>query len=611
MNGLLKKSLTTIALLLACASGRADVVDSLLRAFERNADLQAANRLMRIYSEADLCDPITYGNAASKDSLRMEVWYWTGEYYYAQQRYQDAVKLAHRALPLLRASNNHDEEADCLNLLAISHIRLSNYDEAATYAKLCYQLDKQSGDPDRMSSSLNTLAGIYMSANQPNEAEQYITKALSLTDETKNPQRKAVLLGMASEVYHAMSNDQRALEYADAAYNIEEKLGREDHAKVRMAQKASVLIGLHRYREAQQLLQQVIPAFREKGNQQSLGISCNKMGMTLLSLERPAEALPYFREAAQIFRQLHDTYNELHAQKGIYESLWITSPDSARTELDRFNALKDSLYNNATAESLARFKAEFETDELRLEKQEEQQAKRRAILIGIATTLLLLVLAAVIWYAMRRRNQRQNLINQQLSADILELREKYKQLQIHYDNALITKSEGGNAQDSVKPADRELMEQIVNIINEQLSQGQADAATVAERLNMSPFQLRQRLTTLTGETPQSFIQTIRMRRARHLLDHNSELTITQIAALLAIRLIPEVTDYIFASHKGREASSEKVLKELELNAVISADMALGEGSGAVMFISLLDDALCVYQNAARFDELEMNNYERF
>ena len=87
--------------------------------------------------------------------------------------------------------------------------------------------------------------------------------------------------------------------------------------------------------------------------------------------------------------------------------------------------------------------------------------------------------------------------------------------------------------------------------------------------------------------------------------------ITQTAVLLAKRLIPEVTDYIFASHKGREISSEKVLKELNLNAVISADMALGEGSGAVMFISLLDDALCVYKNAARFDELEMNNYERF
>ncbi len=532
MSGsLLKKSLTTIVLLLACAGSRADVVDSLLRAFERNADLQAANRLMRIYSEADLCDPITYGNAASKDSLRMEVWYWTGEYYYARQRYQDAVKLAQRALPLLRASNNHDEEADCLNLLAISHIRLSNYDEAATYAKLCYQLDKQSGDPDRMSSSLNTLAGIYVSANQPNEAEQYITKALALTDETKNPQRKAVLLGMASEVYHAMGNDQRALEYADAAYNIEEKLGREDHAKVRMAQKASVLIGLHRYREAQQLLQQVIPAFREKGNLQSLGISCNKMGMALLSLERPAEALPYFREAAQIFRQLHDTYNELHAQKGIYESLWITSPDSARTELDRFNALKDSLYNNATAESLARFKAEFDTDELRMENEAERQSKHRVMVTALVITILLLLLAAAIWYAMRRRNRRQNEINQQLSADIQELREKYRQLQINYDKALVTRHDGGSDPTDIKPADRDFIEQVVNVINEQINNGQADAPSVAARFNMSPFQFRQKLTAITGETPQTFIQIVRMRRARHLLDHNHELTVTQIATL--------------------------------------------------------------------------------
>ena len=181
MNGLLKKCLTTVALLLACASGRADVVDSLLRAFERNADLQAANRLMRIYSEADLCDPITYGNAASKDSLRMEVWYWTGEYYYARQRYQDAVKLAQRALPLLRASNNHDEEADCLNLLAISHIRLSNYDEAATYAKLCYQLDKQSGDSEQ-----GHRDGIYVK-------EDYVGLELPLRNGT---------VGSANEVLH-------------------------------------------------------------------------------------------------------------------------------------------------------------------------------------------------------------------------------------------------------------------------------------------------------------------------------------------------------------------------------------------------------------------------
>ena len=531
MGRLLKKSLMTIVLLLACAGSRADVVDSLLRSFERSADLQAANRLMRIYSEADLCDPIVFGNGTPKDSLRMEVWYWAGEYYYARQRYQDAVKQGQRALPLFRAGSNRDEEADCLNLLAISYIRLSDYDNAATYAKLCYQLDKESGDHDRMSSSLNTLTGIYLAASQPQEAEQYISKALSLTDEANNPQRKAVLLGMASEVYHAMGNDQRALEYADAAYDLEEKLGREDHAKVRLAQKASVLIGLHRYQEAQQLLQQVIPAFREKGNLQSLGISCNKMGMALLSQERPAEALPYYREAAQIFHQLHDTYNELHAQKGIYESLWDTNPDSARTELERFNNLRDSLYNNATAESLARFKAEFETEQLRSENEAERQSKHRVMVTALVTTVLLLLIATAIWYAMRRRNRRQNEINQQLSADIQELREKYRQLQINYDNALVTRQDSENEPTDIKPADRDFMEQVVNIINEQINSGQADAPSVAARFNMSPFQFRQKLTTITGETPQTFIQIVRMRRARHLLDHNQELTVTQIATL--------------------------------------------------------------------------------
>lgn len=532
MSGrLLKKSLLTIVLLLACAGSRADVVDSLLRSFERSADLQAANRLMHIFSDDGLCDPIVFGASTPKDSLRKQVWYWSGEYYYACQRYQDAVKLGQRALPLFRAGTNHDEEADCLNLLAISYIRLSDYDNAATYAKLCYQLDKESGDHDRMSSSLNTLTAIYVAANQPQEAEQYITKALSLVDEAKNPQRKAVLLGMASEVYHAMGNDQRALEYADAACDLEEKLGREDHAKVRLAQKASVLIGLHRYREAQQLLQQIIPAFREKGNLQSLGISCNKMGMALLSQERPAEALPYYREAAQIFHQLHDTYNELHAQKGIYESLWNTNPDSARTELERFNDLKDSLYNNATAQSLARFKAEFDTDELRMENEAERQSKHRVMVTALVITVLLLLLAAAIWYAMRRRNRRQNEINQQLSADIQELREKYRQLQINYDNALVTRQDGGSETTDIKPADRDFIEQVVNVINEQINNGQADAPSVAARFNMSPFQFRQKLTAITGETPQAFIQIVRMRRARHLLDHNHELTVTQIATL--------------------------------------------------------------------------------
>ena len=346
--------LLTAIQLLPYSSAQADSVDSLLTTFDRSANWQTANQLFKEFHHADVSDPVTYQASTPKDSLRKEVWYWSGENYYAKQRYRDAIRYAEKAIPLLRAGSNRDEEADCLSLLAISNIRQSNYEQAAVYAKQCYQLDKQSGDEDRICSSLNTLTAIYLSAKQPQEAEHYVVKALSMVDEKRTPQRKAVLLGMASEVYHALGNNPLALTYAEAAYALEKKLGRKDAANIRLAQKAAVLNGLKRYKEAQQILQTVIPAFREKGNLQSLGISCNKMGQAQQKQNRQSEALGYYREAVSVFRQLHDIYNEMHARRGIYESLWDINPDSARIEMEQYNALKDSIYNHTTAESLAR-----------------------------------------------------------------------------------------------------------------------------------------------------------------------------------------------------------------------------------------------------------------
>ena len=86
--------------------------------------------------------------------------------------------------------------------------------------------------------------------------------------------------------------------------------------------------------------------------------------------------------------------------------------------------------------------------------------------------------------------------------------------------------------------------------------------------------------------------------------------ITQAAALVAVRIVPGVKDYLFASHKGREKASSLILNELGLHPVIDARLALGEGTGGLMFVSLLDNALCVYSDAARFEELKMEEYKR-
>ncbi len=503
--------------------------------------LSAANMFFQqLYDEAFLDTIYVYTASTPADSIRGDVWYWAAEYYYNKMMYSRSVDYGLRALPLLKKGNNRQAEADCLNILAISSIRLGNYEEAIDYAQQCYGIDVQCGDQNRVCMSLNSLAAIYLSAGQPKEAVQYVLKGIQIANDIGNDSKRGILLGMASEVYHAMGNHEEAVDYAEKAYQLEMKLGHEHKAMMRLAQKASALIGLQQYAEAEQLLRQVIPYFKQAGNLQSLGISYNKLAMALFHMNRNREAVDTYREAARIFQQLGDRNNEMYSRKGLYDILWNINPDSARLELERFNELKDSLYTGKSAEILARYNAELGNDWLQEENEAQRNSKRHVILLAIVIISLLILLSVTIWWVMHRRQQQQTAINQQLSANIEELRDKYKELTVKYDNVLIT-TPAEDRKKELTAADSMFLEKTINVINESILNGQVDAESVASTLNMSLFQFRQRLTTLTNETPQSFIAIIRMRRARYLLDNRPELNISEVAQMCAYNDTPNFT----------------------------------------------------------------------
>ena len=84
--------------------------------------------------------------------------------------------------------------------------------------------------------------------------------------------------------------------------------------------------------------------------------------------------------------------------------------------------------------------------------------------------------------------------------------------------------------------------------------------------------------------------------------------IAQVAALVAVRLCPAVRGYLFASHVGSEKASRLALAELGLSAPVQADLHLGEGSGCMTLLPLLDMALAVYDGAATFGDLRIPAY---
>lgn len=74
--------------------------------------------------------------------------------------------------------------------------------------------------------------------------------------------------------------------------------------------------------------------------------------------------------------------------------------------------------------------------------------------------------------------------------------------------------------------------------------------------------------------------------------------ISASAALTADSLLPGVRNYMICSHFGKEPATEIVFTELELDPVITAEMSLGEGTGAVMLMPLLDMVMRVFDGLA-------------
>lgn len=85
--------------------------------------------------------------------------------------------------------------------------------------------------------------------------------------------------------------------------------------------------------------------------------------------------------------------------------------------------------------------------------------------------------------------------------------------------------------------------------------------------------------------------------------------ISAAAALLAVKMCGSAKEYMLASHVSKEPGMGMILDALGLKAHLTCDMCLGEGTGAVAFLPVLDMAVEVYRKMSTFSENEIEDYK--
>jgi len=85
--------------------------------------------------------------------------------------------------------------------------------------------------------------------------------------------------------------------------------------------------------------------------------------------------------------------------------------------------------------------------------------------------------------------------------------------------------------------------------------------------------------------------------------------ISSVAALVAIKLNPQVKQWMFFSHVSAEPGHEIIIQMLQIKPLLNMDMRLGEASGAAVVVPLMKLACELHNNMATFEQAGVSNQD--
>lgn len=293
----------------------------------------------RNYSEAitSYKKTIDVAKQAKKPGLEANAWTGLGRTYYMQDEYPSALDCFLKALDLYELVNDTKEVASALGNVGLVYSRQKNLPKALEYQLKCLEVEKKNGNLAGVAGTLDHIGTVYKKMHDYGKAIEFYTAALKISDSLRHEQNMGVTLHNLASVYEEQEDYVKALDFYNRSLAIKTKMN----------------------------------------NQQGIMATLHNIGVVYSETNRILEALNTLNRSLALANELksrdYKKYNYYSLSK-LYEKA-----GNLRVALDyrdKYEAIKDSIFNEETTRQVAELQARYETDkkekEIKLLNQEKQ-----------------------------------------------------------------------------------------------------------------------------------------------------------------------------------------------------------------------------------------------
>ncbi len=442
------QSLFVLLLLTASAKGQISKTDSLRKLITTETNEQKKTDLLLLLSiefrqiNPDSSNSITEQLMKLSEKQKNIPLHQKAEinkvYYYLNKSNADSgLSVSEKNIrSLLKSKGNDSLLAQYFSAAGLSLMRLNRQKDAMEKFFNALNTSEQLGDKFMMAKARHNIGWAYMELNQYTEAISHFTSAIQIVETNKIPYKMAVSYANIASCYGALNKYDSVYKYAGKSIQIAHEQNNYQVEANGWNIMGTAYTSEKKYQQALACFLKAKPIRAKIGDPFFMVSDLAVLSELYAMMNKTTEGLQTGNEALAIAKKENLQSKFPMIYKAIALNYEKSGNYAAAAELyKQVNVLKDSMYENASAEAVAEMKTKYETEKKERIIQEQQFNLKKKNYFIVTISVLVLLGAVLAWLFYNRTKLKQEaklqaavLTQQQIAAAaILEAEENERQ----------------------------------------------------------------------------------------------------------------------------------------------------------------------------------------